>query len=354
MWVSAVPPMKVAAPFDSLTQSGIEFLISAAKQLKAEPKLAVINLATGIELLLKARLVREHWALIVARPEKASLAHFASGSFQSVNLDEAITRLRNVAGLTITKEEEECFGALRDHRNKFIHFVHPQFSAPIAPPALSTLAAEQCQAWFLLRRLVEERWSPHFNAYVKDISKIHRLIAKNREFLSGKYQALRSEIEAAAKGGATYDVCSVCGFTSSLTSARETPLMESKCAVCERRNDYLAMTCPQCAETIRVSDVGEAECGGCQYRTSLEWLIETLGPYEDPKEDPLTGYCTFCENTDARTVVPLGDMLLCLSCLEEHGSINTCQYCGESIAGDTDGSYAFGCLMCDGAMNRDD
>lgn len=344
----------VAAPFDSLTQSAIEFLVAAAKQLQSQPKFAVINLATGIELLLKARLVREHWALIVAKPEKASLAHFASGSFQSVNLDDAVSRLRNVVGLTLTKEEEHCFGRLRDHRNKFIHFVHPEFGTPVGTAALSTLAAEQCQAWFLLRRLLEERWSPHFGAYVKDIAKIHRLIAKNREFLSGKYQALRPEIEAASRAGAVYDVCGVCGFTSSLTSLREDPLMESQCAVCDRRNDFLAVTCPSCNAGIRVSDVGEAECSGCGYMTSLEWLIETFGPYEDPKEDPLTGYCTFCENTETRTVVPLVEMLLCLSCLEEHGRINTCQYCGESIAGDTEGSYTFGCLLCDGAISRDD
>ena len=108
-------------PFDSLVRSALDFAEKAARQIKTAPKYAVIHLATAIELFLKARLVKEHWALAVSRPEKASIASFRSGAFHSVGLDEAVERLRNIVGEAISRDEETCFRQLRDHRNKLVH-----------------------------------------------------------------------------------------------------------------------------------------------------------------------------------------------------------------------------------------
>jgi hypothetical protein len=325
----------------------------AARQLKTEPKYAVINLATAVELFLKARLVSEHWALVVSKPEKAALGPFEDGSFHSVGLDETIDRLRNIAGESLSRDEETCFHRLRDHRNKLVHFYHVTYLEKPDDATLSAIAAEQCRAWFLLRRLLDVRWASVFGAYKAEIARTQRLIEKNREYLQGKYLALKPEIEAEINSGVTYEVCGSCGHLSSRTAPRVDPIVESGCAVCGRRNDFICVKCPSCSSEIRIEELGEGECDECGFRTTLPWLVEKYGPYEDPKENPSTGYCSFCENMEARSVVPLGEALVCLSCLEEHSSIGRCEWCGEFVAGDMDGSYLTGCLMCTGKMGRD-
>jgi hypothetical protein len=340
-------------PFDSLTRSALDFVAVAARQIKSSPKYAVINLATAIELVLKARLVHEHWALVVNRPEKASLSTFQNGSFHSVGAEEAIERLRNIAGQVISREEEACFRELRDHRNKLIHFYHEDYLETPNAAALSTIAAEQCRAWFFLRRLLEVRWVPIFDAYKKEIGRIQKLIEKNREYLDGKYLALKPDIEIDIKKGTKYESCAACGHLTSRLENRAEPLVASACAVCGRHNDFLNVPCPKCGADIRIEELGEGECTKCGYKTTLTWLVEKYGPYKDPKEDPETGYCSYCENLEARSVIPLGDMLLCVSCLEEHARIDQCEWCSAFVAGDLEGSYLSGCVMCSGKMGWD-
>lgn len=344
---------RVVDPFDSLTRSALDFVTQAAKQLKSAPKFAVINLATAIELFLKARLVREHWSLVVSRPDKASQTAFQNGSFQSVGLDDAIDRLRNVAGEALARHEEACFRELRDHRNKLVHFYHETYLDRPDAASLASIAAEQCRAWFLLKRLLESRWRDAFRPYSKEIGRVQKLIAKNREYLQGKYLALREEIEAEIKSGVDYETCAACGQYSSQRTRHIDPLIGSACAVCERRHDYIEVACPNCATLVRVEELGEGECQSCGYKTTLAWLIDKYGPYEDPKEDPETGFCGHCENFDVRSVVPLGDTFVCLSCLGEHSGIGRCGWCAEFVAGDLESSYLSGCFMCDGRLGWD-
>lgn len=347
-------PQPVAQePFDSLVRSALDFAEQAARQIKSAPKYAVIHLATAIELTLKARLVKEHWALAVSRPEKAVLASFRSGAFQSVGLDEAIERLRNIAGEPISRDEETCFRQLRDHRNRFVHFYHDDYLKEPDDARLSAIAAEQCRAWYHLRRLLQESWAPLFDSYEKDIARIQKLIAKNREHLEGKYQSMRLSIEADIARGISYDVCKACGNRSSLAVPGPDPIVRSACGVCGHRQDFVPVDCPTCGTAIRVEDLGEAECPKCGFRTTLPWLVELYGPYEDPKEDPETAYCSYCENYEARSVVPRGDTLVCLSCLEEHSSFGQCGWCSEFVAGDLEDSYLVGCPFCDGKLGSD-
>lgn len=46
---------------DSLVRNAIEFLQRSMKELENQPKYAVIDFCTALELFLKARLLKEHW-----------------------------------------------------------------------------------------------------------------------------------------------------------------------------------------------------------------------------------------------------------------------------------------------------
>jgi len=49
----------------------------------------MINFYASIELFLKARLLKEHWTLIVTKKTEPDIDKFISGDFQSITINEA-------------------------------------------------------------------------------------------------------------------------------------------------------------------------------------------------------------------------------------------------------------------------
>jgi hypothetical protein len=88
-------------------------------------KHSVINFYSAVELFFKARLMLEHWTLILEDASVANLEKFIQGDFRSVGAEQAWTRLTNIKGETYSGEEKATFRALRNHRNRFVHFLHP-------------------------------------------------------------------------------------------------------------------------------------------------------------------------------------------------------------------------------------
>lgn len=103
--------------FDKLVESALDFLNRALKKVKTEPKYSVIDFFTGVELILKARLLHEHWSLVVAKPGDVSKQKFLEGSFESATRKQCFTRLENVCGETLN-EEQACFDQLAERRNR--------------------------------------------------------------------------------------------------------------------------------------------------------------------------------------------------------------------------------------------
>jgi hypothetical protein len=128
--------------FNLIATNAIEFFIASIKDFKSRPKYSVINFCSGLELILKARLLKEHWSLIMKRPEEAALSHFQNGDFISVSVDEALKRLANIGGDTFSQDETRCFKRLRDHRNKVVHFCHDAYSRKPDAKLLEEVAAE--------------------------------------------------------------------------------------------------------------------------------------------------------------------------------------------------------------------
>jgi hypothetical protein len=86
-----------------LIQNALDYLRSAADySIKGDTrslKYAVLHLDAAIELVLKARLAREHWSLIFENSDKASLQAMSSGDFVSVDIKSALNRLEGIAGV---------------------------------------------------------------------------------------------------------------------------------------------------------------------------------------------------------------------------------------------------------------
>ena len=112
-----------------LTENGLAFLRRAVGEMSAQPvsfrnlSFAVVDLAAAVEVLIKARLVREHWTLICADPDKVTVALVLAGTFKTVALEQAVKRLDGVAGVPMTRSGyDKRVDAIARLRNRAIHF----------------------------------------------------------------------------------------------------------------------------------------------------------------------------------------------------------------------------------------
>lgn len=108
-------------------ENGLDYMESAVEHLQGNPtsrdlKYAVLHLAAAIEVLLKMRLVREHWSLIFEDVRAATLAKYNGGDFKSVGAMDALTRLTNIASISISEGGEIRVRAIVDKRNRLQHF----------------------------------------------------------------------------------------------------------------------------------------------------------------------------------------------------------------------------------------
>lgn len=137
-----------------LTNNAIDFLNRAIDDFKAQPKYSIINFHTAVELFLKARLLREHWSLIVSKsPDRQK---FDAGDFMSVTFDEACVRLQNIVQSPVPERARKNFDAIRKHRNKMVHFFHDADSG--IGPAIEVIAREQLRAWYGRANPYEMLW----------------------------------------------------------------------------------------------------------------------------------------------------------------------------------------------------
>ncbi len=109
-----------------LLENGLDFVLSAAEHADAgtprDLKYAALHLVDGIELLIKARLEKEHWTLLFADTDRASQTKLRQGDFRSVDLPMAIERLKNIVGIQIGTEREERLNEIRNLRNRLRHY----------------------------------------------------------------------------------------------------------------------------------------------------------------------------------------------------------------------------------------
>jgi hypothetical protein len=341
--------------FDELVLNGIDFARRSVRELQSSPKYSMIHFSSAVELFLKARLMREHWSLVVSRPDGASLSAFLSSQFHSVSMEDAIKRLRNVANENISENAEKAFRAVREHRNRLVHFFHPDFAKKAAGPKLDEVVADQYKAWYFLNELVSGKWQRHFRRHANRLRRLNRTMHRLSEFLKAKYEALQPEIQQEIKKGILYESCYFCHFDSAKVFDAGEPLFVGECLVCGSKRMSLHVPCPACSHTIIVEDLGEGQCENCETEIDLDYLLEQYGPDIDPKGESETAYCSYCERTDKPTVVPHGDRYLCLSCVDLHDTVGNCGYYNERIAGIESSveTYLTGCMFCDGAI-RDD
>lgn len=345
------------AIFNEIVLNAIDFAKHSVTELRRSPKYSMIHFAVAVELFLKARLLREHWSLVVTRPESASLQDFRAGKFHSVSVEDAIKRLRNVANETISDGAEKAFRAVADHRNRLIHFFHPVLGSTAKARELEAVVSDQYKAWHFLHELVTGPWAVHFKQHLRRLQNLNKSLLRLNGFLNAKYEAIAPDIEAQTRRGVLFEVCGLCRFRAARVEAEggRPPLFTGRCLVCGWYRASLHEPCPDCGETILVEDMAEGTCETCDREIDLDYLLEKYVPSFDPKdEEPDTAYCSMCERVDAETVVPYGERYLCLSCRSESSHVGHCGWCNERVTNiDSVDSSVFGCIFCSGSAGND-
>ncbi|MFE2944684.1 hypothetical protein ACFXKG_37450 [Streptomyces sp. NPDC059255] len=116
--------------FYTPVSNGMDYLVSVFKSLTegATPpsardlKYTVLHLQAATEVLLKARLAREHFSLIFVDPLQATHEAWQKGDFKSCGTLEAFDRLCNIGGLPLKGEDRKRIKELSDHRNALQHY----------------------------------------------------------------------------------------------------------------------------------------------------------------------------------------------------------------------------------------
>jgi hypothetical protein len=206
--------------FISVVENAISFLESAVDSLEASPKNSIIDLYTAIELFFKARLMKEHWSLILAKPEEADINKFEIGDFKSVFLTQAHKRLEKISKEDFNKAALDNFLQLGMHRNQIVHFAHTDFKGNKA-----SVIVELWASWFYMYELLTNQWAQYFEEYMERFTIINTDIRNNIGYLKSVLNIKGPQIEIEIKKGNEIVECPSCSLLSALIN-KDTPVTQ--------------------------------------------------------------------------------------------------------------------------------
>jgi hypothetical protein len=341
--------------FSQLVDNALDFLNSSLEEIESKPKYSVIHFYAGIELMLKARLMAEHWSLVIARKHEPDLRKFESGDFVSVSLDEAADRLEKVVNSGLRKEELEAFKNLGKHRNRMVHFFHEVDTDDAEEELLLSIAREYFKSWYFVHRVLQ-RWSRVFQPWDQKFNEFSLKLKKLHGYLEAVFDVKRPEIKKRQSEGDIFSLCPSCEFESHYVGDELGSLFETDCLICGFSGKCLTVECPKCGELVTFIDEGRVTCPGCEAKLEPEDLVELLSKDSKcSKEDYEKGLPAHCSNCDGyETVVESLGNLFCTNCFEEFGEVdlNECEYCGSLNTGDMSDSSLCGCTVCEGSWGN--
>jgi len=328
-----------------LLKNAISFLEKSLHEFKENSKFSLLHFTISVELFLKARLIQEHWSLIVHKAP--NLRKFKQGDFISINLSEAICYLDEVLLSPISEDAKKAFERLVKHRNRIVHFFHNDFEEN---KDKSFIIKELCRCWFHLNRLLMETWSENFLEYKDDLNKLNADMKRFSEMLKVTYSLKKAKIKRLESEGKRIINCPSCNFDSLYLQEREDPYYKGECLVCDLTLTCIEVACPQCEKEIMLFN-SEMQCN-CDYEFTPNNLVKILdegvndprgGEYYEPAD---------CSCGEENSVVLLAGKYFCCACFESFERVHHCEYCNHpttdsSIVGDA-ASYIYGCNQCDG------
>lgn len=340
--------------FSRLVENAFDFLFKAIVDIETQPKYSVIHFYAAVELFVKARLMKEHWSLVICQRQEADWDKFIAGDFQSVTLTEAASKLTKIVRSSLSKIELDAFKEVAHDRNKMVHLFHEAHSVEESGKLKRDIVKKQLKAWFFLHQLLVAKWKDEFSPWKEKIAELDCELRKLHEFLRVAFDNLKPQINENKKKGILYDECPSCGFEAQELCEDENTIYEAKCLVCGLTEISLNIQCPKCGETVTLKNEGFGQCQSCGKKLEPEDVASTLIDGGAAHIAAMEGDCAWgeanCSDCDGyHTVVRTeNDEWICASCFGVFDSLEACSWCNELNTGDMEHSYVAGCNHCDG------
>ena len=264
----------------NLLDNALDSLLSAAEAVQRNEgprslKEAVLHLGNGIELLVKARLAREHWSLIFSNTDQASYDKLTDAEFTSVDFPKAITRLGQIAKVSVDKAIISHIDSIRKHRNRLAHYTATLDSAQTKSlvAKVMTFCVEFCKQQDMVSQDSESK-----------LGEIHQNLAELQEFVDERMSTILREWSGA-----------------------------------------LIWECPQCWQMALVIDGGEVHCKFCLQEAEPRELAESSS--ESSAED-----CPECWGESTFALVLHGNDIgtwICFSCGVNDKNYDHCFRCDQ-------------------------
>ena len=282
-----------------LLSNGLDFILSAVEHLSGNPshrdhKYSVLHLCSGVELVLKERLRREHWLLVAHNPGKVGLRKHKSGNFKSVYFDECIERLNN-CGVKLGEKVVRELKKYRDNRNRIEHFDMVDTDEAIKS---STATILNIIFNFIHTELNPGKLDQNDRG---TLEKIHQRLFDLQDFVKTRMQEIKPEL---------------------------------------RQTEAAVVKCPRCFQNAAVLDDG-LKCLFCRYTVDGEeaaeyYISDVLGHsrYEAAKYGVIWPRYR-CPECWSEALVETGkDEFHCFQCGEswKDGSLQRCERCNEFYA----------------------
>lgn len=346
--------------FDSLVKNAIDFLDSSLDDLEKRPKNSIVDFYTSIELFLKARLMAEHWALIISKPETANIDSFRVGDFHSVFLEDAIKRLKGILNEHLEQSTIDNFKALGEHRNQIVHFAHSDYAD--FSVAKAGVVVEQWASWHHLYALLTEKWEDIFEPYLEEFERIHNKIMQQREFIKTRYNELKEKIDIEEKSGKRIIDCQHCEMHAAVVSDVHKWGDDYTCIVCGVSDTAVMSTnekleCPTCCKSFEFFDKNLTACPHCETPISTDLLIDLCEQKYTEGDDwweegqPHIAGCHICQY-ERPSVFFIGGLWSCVSCFDRGWQAISCPNCDEFVTGDMDTIKYFACYKCEDEVRK--
>ncbi|HEJ8022153.1 TPA: hypothetical protein SMI40_001517 [Serratia liquefaciens] len=342
--------------FNSLVINAIDFLDASIDNLDKRPKNSIIDFYTAIELFLKARLMREHWTLILEDPGSAHIQNFSVGDFKSVYLDGAVKRLRAILSIKFDDNVIDNFKALGEHRNQIVHFAHTEYSNPQANKA--GVVAQQWPSWHYLYNLLSVEWKDIFSIEQgKEIERIHGKMLTQRKFLDARFFEISNLIDINIKKGVKIVKCNQCELLAGIVKDNHSWGDDYECLVCESQSVSLVkildtLDCPQCNKPFVFFSHDVNECPTCNYKIDTNLLIRLCKAKYKTGDDwweqggHVIAGCHKCQHSP-NSVFYIEGQWSCVSCFDRGWSAINCPHCDEYVTGDMESINYFACYKCE-------
>ncbi|MGN2389592.1 hypothetical protein ACTACB_24960 [Pseudomonas syringae] len=341
--------------FNGLVRNALGFVHTSIDHLQKKPKNAIVDLYTAIELFLKARLMSEHWTLMLAKPETGDLQNLAVGDFLSVYLDDALKRIGSILGDKIEAPAAENFKALGEHRNQIVHFAHSGMDDLGATQA--GVIVEAWASWHYLYGLLNGPWKAVFELYSAELHMLNQRMMRQDEFIKARFGILQPQIEIQKKKGKEIMDCGRCKMTAAIVGENHQWGIDYSCMVCGVDDTALVscdaeLPCPGCGTPFKFFQGDVHNCQHCGHSIDTDVLIDLCSQHFSAgdswcEEDTVhIASCHKCEHPHP-SVFFIEGMWGCVACYDRGWGAVTCERCDAFVTGDMERIQYFACHKCE-------